>query len=135
MVEGKAKYKKVWSKRYPNSIGLWYSALTKWAGLRPLDEEYIFMGMAAFGKPVHMNVVERLRHQNCHKGVRIPESYDTCDIAKSAERILQLELNDIFARAAKYSKNICYGGGVALNCVCNTGLREIVQYVDYAKSW
>ena len=125
MVEGKAKYKKVWSQQYPNSIGLWYSALTKWAGLRPLDEEYIFMGMAAFGKPVHMNVVERLRHQNCHKGVRIPESYDKCDIAKSAERILQLELNDIFARAAKYSKNICYGGGVALNCVCNTGLREM----------
>ena len=59
MVEGKAVYKKVWSQWYPKSIGLWYSALTKWAGLRPLDEEYIFMGMAAFGNPVHMNVVEK----------------------------------------------------------------------------
>ena len=37
MVDGKAKYKKVWSRKYPNSIGLWYSALTKWAGLKPLD--------------------------------------------------------------------------------------------------
>jgi|9_EtaG_2_1085328.scaffolds.fasta_scaffold00505_10 carbamoyltransferase len=121
---GKAVYKKRWSQWYPHSIGLWYSALTKWAGLRPLDEEYIFMGMAAYGNPVHMNVVERQLHKNNHKGARIGD-YDKCDIAKSAERILQLELNNIFARASTYSKNICYGGGVALNCVVNTGLREM----------
>ena len=121
---GKAVYKKVWSQWYPQSIGLWYSALTKWAGLRPLDEEYIFMGMAAYGNPTHMNVVERQLHKNNHKGARIGD-YDKCDIAKSAERILQLELNTIFAKASQYSNNICYGGGVALNCVVNTGLREM----------
>ena len=82
------------------------------------------MGMAGFGNPVHMNVVERQLHKNNHKGARIGD-YDKCDIAKSAERILQLELNNIFARASTYSKNICYGGGVALNCVVNTGLREM----------
>ena len=124
MVKGSAVYKKVWSRRYPKSIGLWYSALTKWAGLRPLDEEYIFMGMAAYGNPTHMNVVERQLHKNNHKGARIGD-YDKCDIAKSAERILQLELNTIFAKASQYSNNICYGGGVALNCVVNTGLREM----------
>ena len=97
--DGKAVYKKRWSQWYPQSIGLWYSALTKWAGLRPLDEEYIFMGMAGFGNPVHMNVVERQLHKNNHKGARIGD-YDKCDIAKSAERILQLELNNIFARAS-----------------------------------
>jgi len=122
--DGKAVYKKRWSQWYPQSIGLWYSALTKWAGLRPLDEEYIFMGMAAYGKPVNMNVVERQLHKYNHKGARLGK-YDKCDIAKSAERILQLELNTIFARAAQYSKHICYGGGVALNCVVNTGLREM----------
>ena len=121
---GEAVYTKKWSMAYPQSIGLWYSALTKWAGLRPLDEEYIFMGMAAYGNPVHMNVVERQLHQYNHKGARIG-NYDKCDIAKSAERILQLELNNIFERASIYSKNICYGGGVALNCVVNTGLREM----------
>ena len=50
MINGKAKYKKIWSYRYPKSIGLWYTALTKWAGWKPLDEEYIFMGQAAFGR-------------------------------------------------------------------------------------
>jgi len=123
-VDGKAVYKKRWSQWYPKSIGLWYSALTKWAGLRPLDEEYIFMGMAAFGHPVNMNVVERQLYKNNHKGCRLG-NYKKEDIAKSAERILQLELNTIFAKAAEYSKHICYGGGVALNCVVNSGLREM----------
>ena len=125
MVDGKAEYKKVWSRKYPNSIGLWYSALTKWAGLKPLDEEYIFMGMAAFGNPVYMNCVERFLHKNNHKGIRKEEiPYGVYDVAKSAERILQQELEIIFDKAKKYSDNICYGGGVALNCVVNTKLRE-----------
>ena len=125
MVDGKAEYKKVWSRRYPNSIGLWYSALTKWAGLKPLDEEYIFMGMAAFGNPVYMNRVERLLYRNNHKGIRKEDiPYGVYDVAKSAEVILQQELEIIFDKAKKYSNNICYGGGVALNCVVNTKLRE-----------
>ena len=46
---GIAKYKKLWGQRYPDSIGLFYSAMTKRVGLKPLDEEYILMGMAAYG--------------------------------------------------------------------------------------
>ena len=122
MVEGKATYKKVWSKRYPNSIGLWYSALTKWAGLRPLDEEYIFMGMAAFGKPSHTNELQELLLRNNHKGIRGLEG-EKVDVAKSAEVVLENELKDIFRIASQYSKNICYGGGVALNCVVNQKLQ------------
>ena len=122
MVEGKATYKKVWSRRYPNSIGLWYSALTKWAGLRPLDEEYIFMGMAAFGKPCHTNELQELLLRNNHKGIRGLEG-EKVDVAKSAEVVLDNELKDIFRIASQYSKNICYGGGVALNCVVNQKLQ------------
>jgi predicted NodU family carbamoyl transferase len=32
------------------SIGLFYSAVTSRIGLHPLDEEYITMGMAAWGR-------------------------------------------------------------------------------------
>ena len=42
---------KVWSKQYPWSLGLFYSAITKREGLKPNEDEYITMGMAAFGKP------------------------------------------------------------------------------------
>lgn len=36
---------------YPNSIGLWYSAITQRLGLKPNEDEYIVMGMAAYGDP------------------------------------------------------------------------------------
>ena len=36
-------------KKVSHSIGLYYSALTHRLGLRPLDEEYIMMGMAGWG--------------------------------------------------------------------------------------
>jgi carbamoyltransferase len=39
----RATYKKLWSQRYPHSIGLFYSAITKRIGLHPMDEEYITM--------------------------------------------------------------------------------------------
>jgi carbamoyltransferase len=47
---GGTQYKKLWGQKYPHSIGLMYSAFTKEAGLKPLDEEYILMGMSGWGK-------------------------------------------------------------------------------------
>ena len=46
---GRAQYQKLWNQQYPHSIGLFYSAITKSVGLKPMDEEYITMGMAAYG--------------------------------------------------------------------------------------
>ena len=43
------KKKKVWSMRYPQSLGLFYSAMTDYIGLKPMEDEHILMGMAAFG--------------------------------------------------------------------------------------
>ena len=45
------KKKKVWSMKYPKSLGLFYSAITQAIGLKPNEDEYITMGMAAFGEP------------------------------------------------------------------------------------
>jgi carbamoyltransferase len=41
---------KVWSKSYPHSIGLFYSAMTQRIGLKPNEDEYITMGMSAYGR-------------------------------------------------------------------------------------
>ncbi len=41
--------KSVYKKNYPFSFGLFYSAFTQLVGLKPNEEEYIFMGMAAYG--------------------------------------------------------------------------------------
>ena len=53
----KNKIKKVHSTNFPNSIGLWYSAFTQRIGLKPNEDEYILMGMAAYGKPIYKNII------------------------------------------------------------------------------
>lgn len=122
--KGEAEYTKVYDINYPQSVGLWYSALTKYVGLAPLDEEYIFMGMAAYGtRNVHLQSLlrERLHGHNNHRG--IPEGtysdYSNEDIAYNAQVVLEETLDKLFTKAKQFSENICYSGGVALNCVAN----------------
>jgi carbamoyltransferase len=54
-VNGQAKYTKLWGQKYPHSIGLFYSAMTQEAGLKPNEDEYILMGMAAYGSKQAFN--------------------------------------------------------------------------------
>jgi len=119
--KGKAVYKKKWSMKYPRSVGLFYSAMTGRVSLRPMDEEYIMMGMAAYGKPIYINEMRPLLKRNLHRGARYfqPDGKDV-DIAATAQRILEEEVLSIFDRASKYGDNFVYGGGVALNCVANS---------------
>ena len=35
------KFEKRFSQSYPNSLGLWYSAMTQRLGLKPQEDEYI----------------------------------------------------------------------------------------------
>jgi len=71
---------KLWGQNYPHSLGLLYSAITQRCGYKPNEEEYIVMGMAAFGQPRYVQAIRddlvrdegpgfRLRH-NVHRGVR-----------------------------------------------------------------
>ena len=122
-----AKYKKINSIKYPRSIGLWYSALTKHVELAPLDEEYIFMGMAAYGKPIpelQEKLIRLYEGNDLHRGVQREElsEYQYVDIAHNAQIFLEKMLCAIFNVALNHSNNICYGGGVALNCVANANL-------------
>ena len=116
------KGKKKWSMKYPKSLGLFYSAITKYVGLKPMEDEYILMGMAAYGKPqVNMDYVFE---QNLHKGLRnIVLGSHEYHIAASAQYKLEVEIFKIMNKAKKYSEYLCYGGGVALNCVANSKIR------------
>jgi carbamoyltransferase len=76
--QGRARYRRLWGQRYPHSLGLFYSAITKRVGLHPLDEEYITMGMSAYGDDITINVMEAVLirdpdeiefGQNLHTGV------------------------------------------------------------------
>jgi len=130
--KGVAKYKKIWTLKYPNSIGLFYSAMTKRLGLRPLDEEYILMGMAAYGEPKYMKELEEkfgahndslLFKENNHIGIEddFLEGANEFDIAASTQRYVERLIKTVMnkARIKGKSNNLVYGGGVALNCSAN----------------
>lgn len=135
--DGVARYKKIYSKKYPNSLGLFYSAMTHKVGLRPLDEEYILMGMAAYGHAIHLNDMYKefiedesklTFKQNLHVGVSadfLPNA-NIMDIACSAQYILERLLKEVLSKARLLgsSNNLVYGGGVALNCLANRFLGD-----------
>lgn len=139
--KGKAKYKKLWGRRYPDSIGLFYSAMTHRVGLRPLDEEYILMGMAAYGKPHYKGFMKELfsnfedvvLKQNLHIGVdeNFLQDANEMDIASSAQVIVEQLIENVMRKAVELgnSNNLVYGGGVALNCLANRLLGKYYENI------
>jgi carbamoyltransferase len=137
---GRARYRQLWRQRYPHSIGLFYSAVTQRIGLHPLDEEYITMGMAAWGRPAYQECMEnlviedaenmRFRH-NLHTGLD-PDwmsGLSNEDIAATAQAVTERLIGHVMSRARSFewSENLVYMGGVALNCLAN---RNLGKYFD-----
>ena len=131
------KIKRKWSKSYPDSMGLFYTAMTQWLGLKPNEEEYILMGMAAFGKPIYIEELLDTFFTNCdfprfnlkhnlHQGCLDWQPKDTSankfDIAASVQWIIESYLLKTVSEMALTSKsrNLVFMGGVALNCVANS---------------
>jgi carbamoyltransferase len=138
--DGQAKYKKLWSRKYPHSIGLFYTAMTQRVGLTPMEDEYILMGMAAYGDKNYANIMSMgivqdefdiLFRQNLHIGANTKFLGDLTDntIAASTQELTErLILNVMIrARSFKFSSNLVYMGGVALNCKANA---RIGRYFD-----
>jgi carbamoyltransferase len=137
---GVAKYTRLYKQVYPHSIGLFYSAITERVGLHPLDEEYITMGMAAWGKPnwfpaMTAQVIddfEKLRFKNnLHTGFDklFLEAATNEDIACAAQLVTEELIQNVIHRAQQtgWSNNLVYMGGVALNCSAN---RNLGKYFD-----
>jgi carbamoyltransferase len=132
------KYK----QNYPVSFGLFYSAFTKLIGFMPNQEEYIMMGMAAYGdwkryyKEVNNYFPEYNKQKyNFHKGINdwnldISEQ-DKFDIAASVQFVYEQRLNDFMHMAYSITgkKNLVFMGGCALNSSANTLLWNIFDKV------
>lgn len=135
----KCKYKKIWEQLYPNSLGLFYSAFTQRVGLKPNEEEYIMMGMSAFGKE---RLTEKIKNdffvfsdggrfnlrEFVHTGIGnyLPEE-NVFDISYSAQKIFEEVFERILESISHISKNFVYVGGCALNCLAN---RLITKHFD-----
>jgi carbamoyltransferase len=132
------KLKKIYAQRYPHSVGIWYSAMTQRCGLKPNEEEYILMGMAAFGDPnrLKQQMLEDfisyetskivLFKQNLHRGCKqwMPEltsQQDMYDIAAATQSIYEdiFQTTMLYAKTISGSENLVLMGGCALNCSAN----------------
>lgn len=134
------KLKKKFSQSYPNSIGLWYSAMTQRIGLKPNEDEYILMGWAAVGDPFKYKtkIFQDFFHplnqssprvkfkRNLHRGCRdwAPELnsvQDYADIAAGTQAVYEHVFRHLVRQTKKLvdSDNLVIMGGCALNCVAN----------------
>ena len=119
--EGKDdKLTKVKSWKYPYSLGLLYSAITQRIGLKPNEDEYITMGMSAFGNPQYD--LEYLLWENNHRGVGdiFPEA-SVEDLAASVQVLYERELLKLIEMCPH--ENLVLMGGCALNCAANSKIK------------
>lgn len=137
----KEKIRLVKKFNYPFSFGLFYSAFTQLVGLMPNQEEYIMMGMSAYGNPDRYfdkvnSYFPSIKEQkyNFHKGINdwgwVTEN-DKFDIAASVQKVYELRLMEFmrYAQAKTEKHNLVFMGGCALNCSANTKLWNIFNDV------
>jgi carbamoyltransferase len=138
----------VYSQGYPHSLGLWYSAITQRLGLKPLEDEYVVMGMAAWGDPERFrdSISEMIQlgerpwvrlRDNLHRGCPdlLAEHRDQqshWDIAAAAQTVYERALDHVLARARELTgrENLVLMGGCALNCRANS-----LAYKHFDRVW
>jgi len=140
------------SLEYPNSLGLFYSAMTQRCGLKPNEEEYILMGMAALGNPNRLardmldDFIEipnddyqhpyRIK-QNLHRGCKwwrleLTSQQDLYDIAAATQAVYEMAFERVLQQAIRFgsSRNLVLMGGCALNCAANP-----IAYKYFDRVW
>jgi len=141
------------SIKYPNSLGLFYSAMTHRVGLKPMEDEYILMGMSAYGSEYDSELLSKEMEQdffvcndsvkepsrslimkkNLHKGVskNLYSNYTDYDIARAAQMQVEKRVLAYATHAKNLTKsdNLVFMGGVALNCLANSRLFELYQNI------
>ena len=129
-----------WLKRfsYPNSLGLLYSAVTKFIGFKPLEEEYKTMYAARLGNPlwkswVYDNIVHFSQDSfelltNATKG--FGEGFLDYNIASTAQTVLE----EIIISLANWlqhetgSFNLVFSGQLATNTDLCSAIKNLTNY-------
>jgi len=131
--------KKIWTAKYPNSLGLFYSAFTKMIGLTPIRDEYILQQMSELGDPT------RFRRDvstyfgagtvdlayNFHRGVGNWDIggwtvEDQCNLAAAVQERFEIEVAKVMYEAQRLTGADClvYMGGCAMN---NKANKKVVE--------
>lgn len=137
-LSGSGEFEPLLHRSYPHSLGLLYSAFTRRCGFQPNEDEFVVMGMAAYGEPrlaeaIYEDFLERDGSSfrlkvNPHRGIGNwhPEAAPA-DLAASIQAVVEDVVIDAVRWAASRtsSHNLVFMGGVALNCLLNTRIARL----------
>lgn len=131
---------------YPNSLGVFYAAITQALGFQPLSDEWKVMGLAAYGTPsVDLSPVisvhetgyavdarylfgrtddDQSRLARVTGPIRSPDGEITQhhkNVASSAQLACERAMTALLRRTVAKTgrRRVCLAGGVALNCKAN----------------
>ena len=125
---------KVWSAKYPHSLGLFYSAFTQMLGLTPIRDEHVLQQMAAQGDPtrfrrdvgnyfgagtLHLDYNFHCGVQNWGIGGWTVE--DQCNLAAAVQERFEIQVAAVMHKAKVLTNADClvYMGGCAMNSAAN----------------
>ena len=133
------KLTKLWSRSYPHSLGLFYSAFTKLIGYQPIVEEYKLQEDSSMGNPYHYykEVYSYFSgtlsiSENLHRGVRtwpyeINSLQDRYDIAAAVQKVFEEQVDSVMSIAKNITgcDSLVYMGGCAMNSRYNKKLPDM----------
>ena len=131
----------------PHSLGLLYEEVTSYLGFLRSSDEYKVMALASYGKPVYMDEFRSMIHVGDNgtytiSELKLEERFGKArkrdepflpyhfDIAHSLQKVLEetvLQLVNWFQQETG-EENLCMAGGIALNCVLNSVIRDYSQF-------
>lgn len=131
--------RQVFSMKYPVSFGLFYTAFTGSIGFKPNEEEYIMMGLSAYGdKHRYLKQIEPLfprwdtQKHNFHYGVELNKigisNVSEKDVAATVQFVFEKRLFEFIAAMQKTTNiydNLVLSGGCALNATANGRIRKM----------
>jgi carbamoyltransferase len=143
------EYRRIGQVNVPHSLGLLYEQVTEYLGFLPSSDEYKVMALASYGRPTYLrelrDIVRLLGNGAYEVGnLRLVERFGPArarggalsqahfDVAHSLQRVLEdtvIELADWLQRRTG-AERLAMAGGVALNCVMNSRLRERGRFRD-----
>jgi len=136
---------------------LFYSAMTQRLGLKANEDEYILMGMAAYGNADRKYKGKSLKHQlmnelgitthnhklhtfkqNLHRGCNwifpdLTSEQDLFDLAAATQEIYEIMFDRVIKlthESVSFTSNLVLMGGCALNCKANSMITSNYGFKD-----
>lgn len=141
------RYRRIKQVNLPHSLGLLYEQVTDYLGFLHSSDEYKVMALASYGDPVHAAALREVLRYAGDGEVEVrkadweqlfgPRREPGCpfakphmDIARSLQLVLEETVLQMTAwlRQESGQENLCMAGGVALNCVMNSRVRDAALF-------